>query len=97
MPMFSVKWNKDPREPCSSHWWTLHGVITHTSGKLSDWIGGDHKALVRYLHRRGLTVTFHNMECVPHTQKYHKQLLCTVEAFLKLLELPGGHPKDPPA
>lgn len=88
MPMFSVSWNRDPkvRDPRASHWWVLDGVITYTSGMLKDWEGGEHKCLVRYLHRRGYTVTCLNNECVPPTLKYHKELLCTVEALLNLME-----------
>lgn len=88
MPLYSVNWNKDPKDktPRSSHWWVLCGVITYTSGMLKDWGGGEHKCLVRYLHKRGYTITCHNTNPVPNTIKYHKELLCTVEALLLLLE-----------
>lgn len=98
MPMFVVNWNKDPKErnPRASHWWVCNGVITYTSGKLKDWEGGDHKCLVRYLHRRGYTITCLNNECVPNTQRYHRELLCSVEALLTLLESQSdGKPKQP--
>lgn len=85
MAMYGVKWSSDPRDPRASHWWVLNGVITYTSAALKDWEGGDHVALVRYLHRRGLYISMLNSECVPHTQKYHKELLATVSAMLKLM------------
>ena len=84
MALFQVQWK--PGEPCSSHWYTLNGVITYTSGALKDWEGGDHKALVRYLHRRGFTITqLDPRPCVPPTLKYHKQLKDCVDRLLALL------------
>lgn len=86
MPRYSVSWSSDPRDPRKSHWWVLGGVITYTSQLLKDWEGGDHKALVRYLHRKGYTVTvLSHSEHVPPTLKYHKELLACTEALLSLL------------
>ena len=84
MALFQVQWK--PGKPNSSHWYTLNGVITYTSGALKDWEGGDHKALVRYLHRRGFTITqLDPRPCVPPTLKYHKQLKDCVDSLLTLL------------
>ena len=87
MALFQVQWK--PGEPHSSHWYTLNGVITYTSGALKDWEGGDHKALVRYLHRRGFTITqLDHRACFPPTRKYHKQLKDCVDKLLALLPPP---------
>ena len=84
MALFQVEWK--PGEPRSSYWYTLNGVITYTSGALKDWEGGDHKALVRYLHRRGFTINqLDSRPCVPPTLKFHKQLLSCVDSLLELL------------
>jgi len=87
MALYQVHWK--PGEPNSSYWYTLNGVITYASGGLKDWEGGDHKALVRYLHRRGFTITQLDAQlCVPPTLKYHKQLLSCVDRLLALLPPP---------
>lgn len=87
MALFQVQWQ--PGKPRSLHWYTLNGVITYTSGALKDWEGGDHKALVRYLHRRGFTLTqLDSRPCVPSTLKYHKQLLSCMARLLALLPPP---------
>ncbi len=87
MAHFQVRWHPgNPRNPNSSYWYTLNGVITYASGLLKDWVGGDHVCLVRYLRRRGHRIVRLSSECVPPTQKYHKQLLSTVTAVIQLLE-----------
>ena len=90
MAHFQVRWHpENPRNNNSSYWYTLNGVITYTSGALKDWEGGDHKALVRYLHRRGFTITqLDPRPCVPPTLKYHKQLKDCVDSLLALLPPP---------
>lgn len=86
MPAYKVKWHTCPRDPRSSRWWVLNGVITATSAALEDWVGGDHKALVRHLSRRHYTITLLNpREHVPPTLKYHKQLKANVDALLQLI------------
>lgn len=84
MALYQARWK--PGEPNSSHWYTLNGVITYASGGLKHWEGGDHVALVRYLHRRGITITqLNHTQCVPPTLKYHYQLKSCVDALLHLL------------
>ena len=86
MAMYQVKWHADPRDPRSSCWYTLNGVVTYASALLKEWEGGDHKALVRYLHRRGYSITqLDPTLCVPPTKTYHHQLLSCVGALLELL------------
>jgi hypothetical protein len=92
MAHFQVKWTEDRTNPRASHWYTLNGVITHTSPMLKDWVGGDHVCLVRYLHRRGHRIVRLSSECVPPTLIYHKHLLDTVSAVVNLLE--NKHAED---
>lgn len=82
MAHYRVKWYDDPRDPRSSYWYTLDGVITSASGLLQDWVGGDHKALVRYLHRQGRDIHRLGRECVPPTLKYHRELLVELGALV---------------
>lgn len=86
MAMYSVKWYSDPRDPRSSYWYECNGVITYCSGLLKEWEGGDHRALVRYFHRRDMTVMWVGKGCVPPTKVYHQKLLDNVNALLRLLD-----------
>ena len=92
MAHFQVKWGEDRKDPRSSHWYTLNGVITNTSPMLKDWVGGDHVCLVRYLRRRNKEIVYLGPECVPPTLIYHKHLLDTVSAVVNLLE--NKHAED---
>lgn len=86
MAQYLVKWHKDPKDPRSSSWYECEGVITHTSGLLKQWEGGSHKALVHYLHKRGLVIVWLSKECVPPTIVYHEKLLACANALVKLLK-----------
>lgn len=85
MAMYQVRWSKDPKEPRSSYWYTLGGRITYASGLLKEWVGKPHRELATHLYNMGYFTQWLSNECCPNTQKFHKELLETTNAFLKLL------------
>lgn len=80
---FVVRWSN---KPTASHWHSLGGIVVWASSCLHQWVGGEHRCLIRYLHRRGYPVMQLDSHVVPKTKKYHQQLLDNVEAVLRLLE-----------
>ena len=85
MAHYLVYWSSSESGPRASNWYTLDGVITHASPALKEWQGGDHKALVRYLHRHGYSITHINNLCAPTSIAYHNQLKSCVDSLLQLM------------
>lgn len=86
MPQYLVNWSTDRTNPRSSSWYVLNGVITHTSGKLKEWVGRPHRELVAALGRDNFYVEEIGPEHIPPTKTYHRLLLSCTDAVIDLLD-----------
>lgn len=89
---WDVDWNRGSKVlnfhcgPRVSSYWVVNGYVVHASGMLKDAVGCSHLVVARELYIKGFPIQFGGIECVPPTQKYHKQLAANVDALLGLLE-----------
>ena len=101
MAHFQVYWQagKDG-PPLASHWYTLGAIIVWASPVLEDWVGKRHADLEVWLREENgpwwakpLSRRAHKLDddCVPPTQKYHKQLMQCIAALVEEVPL-----KNPP-
>ena len=103
MAHYNVYWRagKDG-PPLASHWYTLGVIIVWASPVLEDWVGKRHADLEVWLREENgpwwakpLSRRAHKLDddCVPPTQKYHKQLMQCIAA---LVEQPCQDPTNNP-
>lgn len=72
--------------PRRSQVWVLNGVVVEATTAFKGDIGKFWSEVAISCERRGFTFKAVSTECVPHTVKYHKQLLANTTALLTLLK-----------